>query len=573
MKRWIGNYIGLVPGVLFLLIFFIYPLSEAFFQSFGYFPAIGINEFSLVYYKEIFSSSNFKDSMSYTLYYSVVSALLATGIGVLLSLALFRSRLNPWFASILKLPILLPHLVVVTIIYLLFSQTGIFSRIAFAISGIEVSSDFPILVQDSYGIGVIIAYLFKGIPFVISTVVVIFQVANARLYHVAENLGARGTYIFFHVLLPLALPNMITSFLLLLSYSMGDFEVPLLLGATSNKSLSILSYQYYISPNIEDRIYSTGINMVLLVLSFLFLLIYIAYEKRSHNYQIEESEVTESRKKISLSIKIYIAMIMFSILPVVIWSVTNRWKWPLLLPEQFGLRGFNYVLSPHANTLEGVLSSVTLSFFSTMLVMILSVPMARTLGNRKFRGKGLIYAIIWAPFLTPIATIGMSLYRFTIDLGIDNHVIGVVIANTIIGIPYAMLILRTPASFLGEQYHQQAELLGSNPVRNFFCITLPALSPAIKRGFVLVYMITYGQYFLTFLIGGGQIKTLPILMFPFIQQGDRMIASVYALIFIVTLLIVLCAIENVFSKIWPYSSTRQGELHGTSRIKRNSEKV
>ncbi len=60
----------------------------------------------------------------------------------------------------------------------------------------------------------------------------------------------------------------------------------------------------------------------------------------------------------------------------------------------------------------------------------------------------------------------------------------------------------------------------------------------------MTFVISFSQYFLTFLIGGGHVITYPIVMFPFIQSGDRTIASSFSLIFIVTSLIYLLIINK-----------------------------
>ncbi len=532
IKNW-----GILPGMIFLAVFYVWPLSKGFIHSLGYMPALGSYELSWDFYLNIFNSAGFWQSFGYTLFYSLSSALLATVIGVLLALCFFRYRGNSFINYILNLPIMLPHLVVVTIIFLLFSQSGIIARfMALFIDNMQ-PADFGYFVNDPYGIGVILGYLFKGIPFVIATVLSVFRVANAKLYQVAENLGAEPNYIFKAVLLPLAMPNIITSFLLLLAYSIGDFELPILLGATSPKALSVLAYDYYISNDLLNRISAQAINMIIIWLSFIFLFIYIYFEKKGRSYGLD---VVENKfvypKAAPAPIWLYVAIILLSFLPLFIWSIAARWQWPYLLPTKYDFGSFAYLISPHSQTLAVVLTSVLVALVVSILTIIISLPMAKILATYKFRFKGLCYALIWAPFLTPAVAIGMSLYGFMLNINLANSYAGVIIANMIPCIPYAMLMLHTSCAFLGNKYELQAEMLGSSFWRNIFKITIPALLPAIMRAFGMVYIIAFGQYFLTFLIGGGMVKTLPIIMFPYIQQGDRNLAAAYSIVYIFTII-------------------------------------
>ena len=60
----------------------------------------------------------------------------------------------------------------------------------------------------------------------------------------------------------------------------------------------------------------------------------------------------------------------------------------------------------------------------------------------------------------------------------------------------------------------------------------------------MIYLISFSQYFLTMLIGGGRIVTYPMIMFPYIQSGDRNIAALYSMVFLIVSIMVLILIEK-----------------------------
>jgi len=90
----------------------------------------------------------------------------------------------------------------------------------------------------------------------------------------------------------------------------------------------------------------------------------------------------------------------------------------------------------------------------------------------------------------------------------------------------------------------QAKVLGANSVNTFIYVTLPLIAPGIISAASMCFIISFGQYFLTFLIGGGNVLTYPMLMFPYIQSGDRTIASLYSIVFLLASLIVLILVEG-----------------------------
>lgn len=65
----------------------------------------------------------------------------------------------------------------------------------------------------------------------------------------------------------------------------------------------------------------------------------------------------------------------------------------------------------------------------------------------------------------------------------------------------------------------------------------------------MAYIISYSQYFTTLLAGGGKIKTLALVMVPYIQSGDRALASIYAAVFVGSAIIVFFVFEAIINRI------------------------
>lgn len=95
---------------------------------------------------------------------------------------------------------------------------------------------------------------------------------------------------------------------------------------------------------------------------------------------------------------------------------------------------------------------------------------------------------------------------------------------------------------VGNGLEEQARVLGATPWKAFYKVTLPMLAPVMLSSFSMAYIVSFSQYFLTLLIGGGQVKTFTIVMVPLLQGGNRNIASVYSTVFLgVTLLFLACS--------------------------------
>lgn len=134
-------------------------------------------------------------------------------------------------------------------------------------------------------------------------------------------------------------------------------------------------------------------------------------------------------------------------------------------------------------------------------------------------------------------------------MNLADTFLGVVLVHLIYALPYTVNIMVDLTESIGERLEIQAQVLGVPPFKAFFYVTLPLLMPGIMSSFSMAYIISFSQYFLTLMIGGGKVKTLAVLMVPFIQSGDRTIASAYALVFVFSTLLVFILTEWCIKKL------------------------
>ena len=94
-------------------------------------------------------------------------------------------------------------------------------------------------------------------------------------------------------------------------------------------------------------------------------------------------------------------------------------------------------------------------------------------------------------------------------------------------------------------YERQARLLGATPVRVFVHVTLPALRPALAVAAFFAFLISWSEYVLTLLIGGGTVKTLPLLLYAYARGADLTEAAAVALLLITPPLILVAGLSRV----------------------------
>jgi putative spermidine/putrescine transport system permease protein len=275
LKNKLKPYVLLLPAGLILLGVFVCGIGTAVLQSLGYFPTIGMRELTLNYYREILTDREFLSSFWFSLCISLCSSIIAVILGVLFAYLLFQNKNKKGIEKfIYRVPIVVPHVVAALLVYNVLSQSGIMPRVLYGLGIIQNQNEFPLLLFDKYGIGVIIAYLWKEIPFVAMVVYTVLGNLNDKLSEVSLNLGANKRQTFYHVLLPLLMPSILSSFIIIFAFSFGAFEVPYLLGPTSPRALPVLAYIEYTSPDLTSRPYAMALNSLITVFSVVLVWLY-----------------------------------------------------------------------------------------------------------------------------------------------------------------------------------------------------------------------------------------------------------------------------------------------------------
>ncbi|HLQ17842.1 MAG TPA: ABC transporter permease subunit, partial [Tabrizicola sp.] len=164
----------------------------------------------------------------------------------------------------------------------LVSQSGSFARLAYAAGLISGPQDFPALTHDTYGIGIILLYAWKELPFITLILLANLQSLGEDHEAVARTLGASRWQAFRHVLLPMLMPGLVAASALVFAFAFGAYEVPLVLGAHAPKALPVLAWQAATDTDLAARPEAMAMAVVIAIVG-LGLLAFYARATRSHH--------------------------------------------------------------------------------------------------------------------------------------------------------------------------------------------------------------------------------------------------------------------------------------------------
>lgn len=267
MERRSTAFLFLMPLILLLGMFLIYPLVLVFGES-----VTVDGGFSLANYLLIFTKKLYRESLGTSLMLSLSTAVLGTVIGLPLSYVVYKSkgRLHRFLMALTAVPLTFSGLVIGFMFIILLGTSGfitmIFSRL-FGINALEFSA-FLFTWR-----GLVVAYLYFLIPRMILTMTAAWSNANWSLIEAAVNLGASRATILFKVLLPMLGPAIFAGSSLLFAVSMGAFGTAFALTGTGVKILPLVIYTH-VSEVSVDIGRADAIAVVLAVVTTLVIMLY-----------------------------------------------------------------------------------------------------------------------------------------------------------------------------------------------------------------------------------------------------------------------------------------------------------
>jgi len=215
---------------------------------------------------------------------------------------------------------------------------------------------------------------------------------------------------------------------------------------------------------------------------------------------------------------------------------------------------------------EALLLSLRLAGTVSVVLLILSLPLAYWLSFTRWRGKFLIESIIALPLVLPPTVLGFyallalgprgAIGRFWQAL--SGHSLaftfaGLVIASLVYSLPFAVQPL--VASFEGLDRHllDAAAVLGASRARAFFRVILPLAWPGVITAGVLSFAHTLGEFGVVLMVGGnlaGITRTISIDIYDRVQALDYAGAHQTALLLLLISFVVLSIVYGVNRRIW-----------------------
>ena len=516
-----------------LLLFNVLPLIKILIQSFT--DAGGTYSFGG--YIRAFQFKQNRDALVHTLVSSFSAAAIATVIGFIFAYCAcyIKMRAKKFINVIAILPIISPPFSVALSIILLFGNKGLITHTILGLAS-----------NNIYGFGgLLFAQVFSFFPMAYLQLNGVLSTIDPSIEEAARDMGASRLQTFLKVTIPLSLPGIVNSFLLMFIKCAADFGNPMTIAGGYNTLATQIYYQAVGGYELQR---CTALAMLLLVLTMIvYLISKLFVEKRTfvtitgkatrERTMIEEKHITIPLTVICCIFAVIVGVI-YVMIPVV--SFVKLW-------------GINYSLT-FANYIEAwkigkqaLMDTVKLAVVTTPITGVIAMLMAFLIVRKK------------NPLNKPMEAVGMF---------------GMIVPGTILGYAYVLLFNSAPLYLTGTflilvasccsrylpvglqsgitslrqidpSIEEAASDLGANSLQVFTKITLPLIKSSFFGGLVYTFVRTMtAMSALVFLVSARH-KLLTISILDQVDRGRYGTASAMSTMLIVVVYIAILIIYRL----------------------------
>jgi putative spermidine/putrescine transport system permease protein len=205
------------------------------------------------------------------------------------------------------------------------------------------------------------------------------------------------------------------------------------------------------------------------------------------------------------------------ILTVLVWAFAVKWRYPNLIPTEWGLKYWSVMLG-RSTVIEPILTSLALTSIATTLAALICWPAAYAFARLNFPGRQLFLFSFIAAQAVPKFALFVSIAVIFLRLGLVGTFWGVVVVQMLSAVLYMIWIPTAAFRGIPPALEEAGFDLGASRLRVFLLITLPQAMPALAASYVLAFVSILFEVDSALLIGAPQITTMPLLLFTLSAQ-------------------------------------------------------
>ena len=213
-------------------------------------------------------------------------------------------------------------------------------------------------------------------------------------------------------------------------------------------------------------------------------------------------------------------------------------------PDGFSLKWYGAILG------EQVLrEAFGRSLIVACICVLVSLPTGTLAGialaKYRVRAGNAIQVYLLLPFTIPLIGSGIGLMLFFGEARVLGNLWPIGIATAVINLPFMIWAVSSSAASLDPDLELAAISCGAGPVQTFFNVTLPAVTPGVITGSLLMFILSLNEFLVSLLLVDARIVTLPVQIYNSIRSIITPDLAAVSVVFIAVATIAIIALDKL----------------------------
>jgi thiamine transport system permease protein len=531
--------VAFVVPLLFLLLFFFYPLYSIFTLSLA--PE---GTLDLTPLRVLTTQSYYGRVLWFTLWQAALSTLLTVllGLPAAFVFARYEFRGKSLLRALTTIPFVLPTMVVATAFTSWLGPSGRLND--WLMSGLGLSAP-PIDIQHTIWL-ILLAHVFYNVTIVVRIVGGLWSNLDPRQSEAARVLGAGRWQVFREITLPLLAPAIAAASLLVFLFCFTSFGVILVLGGPRFATIEVEIYRQAV--NLFHLPLAAALAIVQMIFTFLIMAIYTRLQARlTVPVDFRPRRATQRRPN-RWRDRLLVTVCLGTMLLLLLSPLAALAERSFSLGGRFSLHYYRELFVNRTQSIffvppaQAIRNSLLFGLATVLLSLLVGIISAYLLAPSHRRGRALLDPLFMLPLGTSAVTLGFG-YIVALDeppLNLRTSPLLVVLAHTLVAFPFVVRTLLPVLRGMNPHLREAAAVMGASPLRVLREIDVPILFRSLLVGAVFAFTISMGEFGATVLIARPEFPTLPVAIFRFLGQpgllnyGQALAMS--------TLLMAVCAV-------------------------------
>ena len=517
-------------GILALfIIFVVYPLAVVLYRS-VLDPASG--KLTFENFTRFFGKKYYTNTLRNSFAVTIVATLISAALGLIMAYLTkqYRVRGSAALNICIIVSYLSPPFIGAYAWIQLLGRNGLITRF--------INSLFHVQFGGIYGFaGIVLVFSLQSFPLIYMYVCGALESLDNSLNEAAESLGANNVQRVTGIILPLVLPTVLASALLVFMRVFSDFGTPMLIGE-GFRTFPVVLYNQFMGEVSNDSYFAAALCVIIMLITLFFFFLQ-RWMARRHSYSMSALKPMQPRDQRTLPkflthLVVY-AVVLLALLPQITVILTSFLKesTPGMFTSQFTLD--NYVTIFSKNKLV-IPNTYLYGLCAIVLIIVIGVLVAYLAVRRRSVITSTMDTLTMLPYIIPGSVLGICfLYAFAKPpLALTGTAAIIIISLAVRRMPYTIRSSTAIISQISPSVEEAAVSLGASELKSFAEVTLPMMMSGVVSGAIMSWVTVISELSSSIMLYRASTQTLTVSVYTEVIRDCFGNAAAYSTILTLT---------------------------------------